>query len=94
MTSPSSIQSKFCVGDIISFLDITLTSQSIVFGIVVKVVPIKSNFVFSLHNCKNEAIPIDPHKNNYHYTVMSNQGTYFLLSGDSKHLEYKLITNL
>lgn len=94
MTLPNSIQNEFRAGDIISFLDITTSSQDLVFGIIIKVVPIKSNFVFSIHNCKNEAVPIDPTKNNYHYTVMTNQGTYFLLSGDSKHLDYKLISSL
>lgn len=96
MTSHNSIPNEYSVGDVISFLDITesVNGYKTVVGLVLKVSIIKSNFIYSECNNKQEAVTIDPSQSNFQYTVMSNQGTFFLFSGDSKILNYELVSRL
>lgn len=96
MTSHNSIPNEYSVGDVISFLDITesVDGYKTVVGLVLKVSIIKSNFIYSECNNKQEAVKIDPSQSNFQYTVMSNQGTFFLFSGDSKVLNYELISRI
>ena len=96
MTSHNSIPNEYSVGDVISFLDITesVNGYKTVVGLVLKVSIIKSNFIYSECNNKQEAVKIDPSQSNFQYTVMSNQGTFFLFSGDSKVLNYELISRI
>lgn len=96
MTSHNSIPNEYNVGDVISFLDITecVNGYKTVVGLVLKVSMIKSDFIYSECNNKQEAIRINPEKSNFQYTVMSNQGTFFLFSGDSKTLNYHLLSRI
>ena len=96
MTSHNSILNEYSVGDVISFLDITesVNGYKTVVGLILKVSIIKSDFIYSECNNKQEAIRINPEQSSFQYTVMSNQGTFFLFSGDSKILNYHLLSRI